>query len=62
MPLIQCLIPLLQKIPLVMAERRPGDAEVVYASTHKAEKELNWKYVLLFVLCLYSPPDHVFYC
>jgi len=50
MPLIQCLIPLLQKIPLVMAERRPGDAEVVYASTHKAEKELNWKYVLLFVL------------
>ncbi|KAG6600513.1 hypothetical protein SDJN03_05746, partial [Cucurbita argyrosperma subsp. sororia] len=32
-----------KKIPLVMAERRPGDAEVVYASTHKAEKELNWK-------------------
>lgn len=39
------LISLFQKIPLVMSERRPGDAEVVYASTHKAEKELNWKYV-----------------
>ncbi|XP_039050708.1 UDP-glucose 4-epimerase GEPI48-like [Hibiscus syriacus] len=32
-----------QKIPLVMAGRRPGDVEVVYASTKKAERELNWK-------------------
>lgn len=33
----------LQEIPLIIAERRPGDAEVVYASTAKAERELNWK-------------------
>ncbi|XP_062074581.1 UDP-glucose 4-epimerase GEPI48 isoform X2 [Humulus lupulus] len=32
-----------KKIPLVIAGRRPGDAEVVYASTKKAETELNWK-------------------
>ncbi|GKB95597.1 UDP-glucose 4-epimerase GEPI48-like protein [Tanacetum coccineum] len=32
-----------KKIPLVIAERRPGDAEVVYASTAKAERDLNWK-------------------
>ncbi|KAJ9148075.1 hypothetical protein P3X46_030170 [Hevea brasiliensis] len=32
-----------KKIPLVMAGRRPGDAEIVYASTNKAERELNWK-------------------
>ncbi|KAG6633922.1 hypothetical protein CIPAW_12G082100 [Carya illinoinensis] len=32
-----------KKIPLVMAGRRPGDAEIVYGSTDKAEKELNWK-------------------
>lgn len=32
-----------KKIPLVMAGRRAGDAEVVYASTAKAERELNWK-------------------
>ncbi|XP_072968432.1 UDP-glucose 4-epimerase GEPI48-like [Typha angustifolia] len=32
-----------KKIPLVMAGRRPGDAEIVYASTAKAEKELNWR-------------------
>ncbi|KAJ7945053.1 UDP-glucose 4-epimerase [Quillaja saponaria] len=32
-----------KKIPLVMAGRRPGDAEIVYASTEKAERELNWK-------------------
>ncbi|KAF8379707.1 hypothetical protein HHK36_029152 [Tetracentron sinense] len=31
-----------KKIPLVMAGRRPGDAEIVYASTDKAERELNW--------------------
>ncbi|GKV40024.1 hypothetical protein SLEP1_g47707 [Rubroshorea leprosula] len=32
-----------KKIPLVMAGRRPGDAEIVYASTEKAEHELKWK-------------------
>ncbi|KAK6233892.1 hypothetical protein QUC31_006298 [Theobroma cacao] len=32
-----------KKIPLVMAGRRPGDGEIVYASTEKAERELNWK-------------------
>ncbi|CAA7402475.1 unnamed protein product [Spirodela intermedia] len=32
-----------KEIPLVIAGRRPGDAEIVYASTAKAEKELHWK-------------------
>jgi UDP-glucose 4-epimerase len=32
-----------QKIPLVKAGRRPGDAEIVYASIKKAERELKWK-------------------
>ncbi|XP_047341107.1 UDP-glucose 4-epimerase GEPI48-like [Impatiens glandulifera] len=32
-----------KKIPLVFAGRRGGDAEIVYASTAKAEKELKWK-------------------
>ncbi|XP_076890474.1 UDP-glucose 4-epimerase GEPI48-like [Bidens hawaiensis] len=32
-----------KKIPLVISGRRPGDAEVVYASTAKAERDLNWK-------------------
>ncbi|XP_061361025.1 UDP-glucose 4-epimerase GEPI48 [Gastrolobium bilobum] len=32
-----------KKIPLEMAGRRPGDAEIVYASTAKAERELKWK-------------------
>jgi len=32
-----------KKIPLEFAGRRAGDAEVVYASTDKAERELNWK-------------------
>ncbi|MBA0679987.1 hypothetical protein Goari_011721 [Gossypium aridum] len=32
-----------KKIPLVMAGRRAGDAEIVYASTKKAERELNWR-------------------
>ncbi|CAA7410196.1 unnamed protein product [Spirodela intermedia] len=32
-----------KKIPLVFAGRRPGDAGIVYASTEKADKELNWK-------------------
>ncbi|KAL1156689.1 hypothetical protein V6Z11_A08G107300 [Gossypium hirsutum] len=32
-----------KKIPLVIAARRPGDAEILYASTEKAERELNWK-------------------
>ncbi|CAH8382558.1 unnamed protein product [Eruca vesicaria subsp. sativa] len=31
------------KIPVVKVGRRPGDAETVYASTEKAERELNWK-------------------
>ncbi|KMZ64304.1 UDP-glucose 4-epimerase [Zostera marina] len=32
-----------KKIPLIMSGRRPGDVETLYASTAKAEKELNWK-------------------
>ncbi|KAJ7974066.1 UDP-glucose 4-epimerase [Quillaja saponaria] len=32
-----------KKISLVMAGRRPGDAEILYASTEKAERELHWK-------------------
>ncbi|XP_010279559.1 PREDICTED: UDP-glucose 4-epimerase GEPI48-like [Nelumbo nucifera] len=32
-----------QKIPLVMAARRPGDVETLYALTDKAENELKWK-------------------
>ncbi|CAL9095591.1 unnamed protein product [Musa acuminata var. zebrina] len=32
-----------KKIPLVMVGRRPGDAEILYACTVKAEKELSWK-------------------
>ncbi|PKA58164.1 UDP-glucose 4-epimerase GEPI48 [Apostasia shenzhenica] len=32
-----------KKIPLVMAGRRAGDAEIVYASTEKAERELSWR-------------------
>ncbi|KAG5563467.1 hypothetical protein RHGRI_006032 [Rhododendron griersonianum] len=32
-----------KKIPLQFAGRRAGDAEIVYASTDKAERELNWK-------------------
>jgi len=32
-----------KKIPLRIADRRPGDVETVYASTEKAERELNWK-------------------
>eukprot|EP00252_Welwitschia_mirabilis_P015209 TRINITY_DN3345_c0_g1_i2.p1 TRINITY_DN3345_c0_g1~~TRINITY_DN3345_c0_g1_i2.p1 ORF type:complete len:203 (+),score=42.91 TRINITY_DN3345_c0_g1_i2:320-928(+) len=32
-----------KKIPLKIAARRPGDAEIVYASTEKAERDLNWK-------------------
>ncbi|XP_039015869.1 UDP-glucose 4-epimerase GEPI48-like isoform X1 [Hibiscus syriacus] len=32
-----------KKIPLKIVGRRPGDAEVVYASTKKAETELKWK-------------------
>ncbi|KAK8955857.1 UDP-glucose 4-epimerase 1 [Platanthera guangdongensis] len=31
-----------KRIPLIMADRRPGDAAIVYASTEKAERELNW--------------------
>ncbi|XP_060206823.1 UDP-glucose 4-epimerase GEPI48-like isoform X2 [Lycium barbarum] len=32
-----------KKIPLVLSGRRPGDAEIVYAATEKAERELKWK-------------------
>ncbi|KAF3342052.1 UDP-glucose 4-epimerase GEPI48 [Carex littledalei] len=32
-----------KKIPLVFGERRPGDCEVLYAATTKAETQLNWK-------------------
>jgi len=32
-----------QKIPLMLTGQRPGDAEIVYAATAKAEKELKWK-------------------
>lgn len=32
-----------KKIPLKFCPRRPGDATEVYASTGKAEKELDWK-------------------
>lgn len=31
------------KIPIKIAQRRPGDASEVYASTEKAEAELGWK-------------------
>ncbi|XP_052208992.1 UDP-glucose 4-epimerase GEPI48-like [Diospyros lotus] len=32
-----------KEIPVVFSGRRPGDAEILYASTKKAELELNWK-------------------
>uniref|UniRef100_A0ACD5YIY7 Uncharacterized protein n=1 Tax=Avena sativa TaxID=4498 RepID=A0ACD5YIY7_AVESA len=32
-----------KKIPLVIGQRRPGDAEVLFAGTGKAERELHWK-------------------
>nr|GFA93692.1 hypothetical protein [Tanacetum cinerariifolium] len=32
-----------KKIPLVKTGRRPGDAEIMYAATTKAKRELNWK-------------------
>ncbi|EMS54673.1 UDP-glucose 4-epimerase GEPI48 [Triticum urartu] len=32
-----------KKIPLVIGQRRPGDAEILFAGTGKAERELNWK-------------------
>ncbi|KAJ7548274.1 hypothetical protein O6H91_07G005400 [Diphasiastrum complanatum] len=32
-----------KKIPYRLAARRPGDCAEVYASTQKAERELNWK-------------------
>jgi UDP-glucose 4-epimerase len=31
------------KIPVIVSERRPGDAPVSYCSTDKAEKMLGWK-------------------
>ncbi|KAI8031463.1 hypothetical protein LOK49_LG01G01777 [Camellia lanceoleosa] len=36
-------------IPLTFAGRRPGDAEVVYASVDKAEHQLIWKDRLFYV-------------
>lgn len=32
-----------KKIPLKLVDRRPGDSSEVYASTEKAEKELQWR-------------------
>ncbi|MEX2456030.1 MAG: UDP-glucose 4-epimerase GalE [Balneolaceae bacterium] len=32
-----------KRIPYKISDRRPGDAAVCFASTEKAEKELNWK-------------------
>ncbi|KAL7596824.1 hypothetical protein Lser_V15G27801 [Lactuca serriola] len=32
-----------KKIPMEKTGRRRGDAEIIYASTAKAERELNWK-------------------
>ncbi|RLM87757.1 UDP-glucose 4-epimerase 4-like [Panicum miliaceum] len=32
-----------KKIPLVMGQRRPGDAEILFSSPAKAERELHWK-------------------
>lgn len=37
---------MLQKIPIKLCTRRPGDATAVYAATDKAQKELGWKYVV----------------
>uniref|UniRef100_A0A9I9DK51 UDP-glucose 4-epimerase n=1 Tax=Cucumis melo TaxID=3656 RepID=A0A9I9DK51_CUCME len=39
-----------RKIPFVMSARRPGDVEIVYASTHKAEKEKMRLFVLLMII------------
>lgn len=32
-----------KKIPLVIGQRRPGDAEILFSVARKAERELNWK-------------------
>ncbi|OEL21828.1 UDP-glucose 4-epimerase 4 [Dichanthelium oligosanthes] len=32
-----------KKIPLVIGQRRPGDAEILFSSPAKAERELHWK-------------------
>lgn len=32
-----------EQIPYTISDRRPGDAAICFASTEKAEKELNWK-------------------
>ncbi|KAL0285531.1 UNVERIFIED_CONTAM: UDP-glucose 4-epimerase GEPI48 [Sesamum radiatum] len=47
-----------KKIPLVMAARRPGDAETVYAETDKAERELKWK----LSVELFSQTDMPLFC
>jgi UDP-glucose 4-epimerase len=31
------------KVPVVLAERRPGDVAAVYAAATKAERELKWR-------------------
>ena len=33
---------IVQKIPVKLCPRRPGDATAVYASTEKAKRELGW--------------------
>ena len=30
-------------VPYVPADRRPGDASIVYAAADKAERDLNWR-------------------
>lgn len=32
-----------QKVPVKLCDRRPGDASEVYSATEKAEKELDWR-------------------
>ncbi|KAM0825912.1 hypothetical protein ACQ4PT_069221 [Festuca glaucescens] len=32
-----------KKIPLIIGPRRPGDAEILFSSTAKAERDLSWK-------------------
>ncbi|KAJ1289272.1 hypothetical protein BS78_02G151500 [Paspalum vaginatum] len=32
-----------KKIPLVIGQRRPGDAEILFSSPAKAERDLHWK-------------------
>lgn len=51
MPLITFTVTsFVQKIPVRITDRRPGDAGEVYAATQKAERELGWKYVLVYLV------------